>query len=130
NGDVYVSGGNGFFGRFVGGNGPAVPINLGIASLDSTDYTALVYRDVQFAPDNNQVGWVVGAQVTGFVNGVPQFRGLIFTTRDGGATWIRQGVRGANQYGAEFPALNRLAVYSATSAWAVGDGGVVLSIHQ
>jgi hypothetical protein len=130
NGDVFVSGGNGFFARFAGGVGPAIPINLGIASLDSTDYTTLVYRDVQFAPDNDLVGWVVGAQVTGFVNGVPQFRGLIFTTRDGGATWIRQGVRGANQYGAEFPALNRLSVYSATSAWAVGDGGTVLSVKQ
>lgn len=130
NGDVFVSGGNGYLARFVGGAGPGTRINLGIASLDTTDYTALIYRDVQFAPDNNSVGWVVGAELTGFVNGVPQYRGLIFATKDGGATWTRQGVRGANQYGAEFPALNRLSVYSATKAWAVGDGGVVISVNQ
>lgn len=129
NGDVFVSGGNGYLARFVGGVGPGNRINLGVASRDTTDYTALVYNDVQFAPDNDQVGWVVGAQLTGVQNGVPQFRGLIFTTRDGGTTWIRQGVRGANQFGAEFPALNRLSVYSATKAWAVGDGGTVISVN-
>lgn len=127
--DVFVSGGNGFFARFPGGVAPATRYNLGVASLDTTDYTALIYNDVQFAPDNPQVGWVVGAQLTGFVNGVPQYRGLIFGTTDGGTTWVRQGVRGANQYGAEFPALNRLSVYSSTKAWAVGDGGVVLSVN-
>ena len=130
NGDVYVGGGNGFFARFVGGAAPAVMINLGVASLDTADFTALVYKDVQFAPENDQVGWVVGAQLIGFVNGVPQYRGLIFATRDGGATWTRQGVRDANQYGAEFPPLNRLSVYSATKAWAVGDGGTVISVNQ
>lgn len=128
NGDVYISGGNGFLGRFVGGAAPAIRINLGVASRDTTDYTSLVYRDVQFAPENDLVGWVVGAQLTGFLNGVPQFRGLIFGTKDGGATWTRQGVRGANQFGAEFPPLNRLSVFSATKAWAVGDGGTVISV--
>ena len=130
NGDVYVSGGNGYFARFAGGVGPGIRINLGVLSRDTTDYTALIYRDVQFAPDNNLVGWVIGAELTGITNGVPQFRGLIFGTKDGGLTWTRQGVRGANQYGAEFPALNRLSVFSATKAWAVGDGGTVISVNQ
>lgn len=129
NGDVYVTGGNGFFGRLPGGVGPFQKINLGVASLDSTDYTALIFQDVEFAPDNNQIGWVVGAQLTGFQSGVPQYRGLIFATKDGGATWTRQGVRGADDYGAVFPALNRIEVWSSKKAWIVGDGGTVLSLN-
>ena len=129
NGDVYVTGGNGFFARLPGGNAPYTKINLGVVSRDTTDYNALIFHDVQFAPDNNSIGWVVGAQLIGIQNGVPQYRGLIFGTKDGGANWTRQGVRGADEYGAAFPALNRLEVWSSTQAWAVGDGGTVISLH-
>lgn len=130
NGDVYVTGGTGFFGRFVGGAGPVQPINLGIASRDSTSPTALIYNDVEFAPDNDQVGWVVGAQLVGFVAGVPKYQGLIFGTRDGGATWTRQGVIGAPDYGAQIPALRRIAAFSSSKVWIVGDAGTVLSLNQ
>jgi len=82
---------------------------------------------VQFAPDDQSVGWIVGAQRIGVVNGVPQYRGIIFETRDGGATWTRQGVADAPNYGAEFPRLNRIEARSATDVWIVGDGGTVLS---
>ena len=129
NGDVYVAGGNGFFGRLPSGNAPYVKINLGVLSRDTTDYNALIFQDVQFAPDNDNIGWVVGAQLIGIQNGVPQYQGLIFGTTDGGTTWTRQGVRGADEYGAAFPALNRLDVWSSTQAWAVGDGGIVISLH-
>lgn len=130
NGDVFVTGGNGFVGRFAGGAAPATKINLGIVSRDSTSFTALIYNDVQFAPDNDLIGWIVGAELTGIENGIPRFRGLIFRTVDGGATWVRQGVRGAEEYGALFPALNRLEVFSSTKAWAVGEGGTVISLRQ
>jgi hypothetical protein len=130
NADIYVTGGNGFFGRLVGGVGPMQRINLGPVSTDSTTFTALIYTDVEFAPDNPLYGWVIGAQLTEVVNGVPKYQGLIFRTKDGGATWVRQGVRGAAAYGAEFPALNRLEVFSSTNAWIVGDGGIVLSLNQ
>lgn len=129
NGDVFVSGGNGFFARMANGGTTLTRINLGIPSLDSANFEALRYTDVQFAPDNDQVGWVIGQQLTGFSNGIPRYQGLIFMTRDGGATWIRQGVRNANGYGAEFPALNRLEVFSSTEVWAVGEGGIVLSFN-
>lgn len=129
NQDVFVTGGNGFVARFVGGNLPFARINLGILSRDTTDFQALIYNDVQFAPDNDQIGFIVGAELTGFVQGVPSYRGLIFRTTDGGASWVRQGVRGAASYGAEIPALNRISVFSSTKAWIVGDGGYVISLN-
>ena len=127
NGDIYVAGGNGFFGRIASGSTTLTRINLGIPSRDTTDFQSLVYNDVEFAPGNDQVGWVVGSYVTQVQGGEPRRIGLIFATRDGGATWVRQGVRGADQYGATFPGLFRLEAYSATSVWAVGEGGVILS---
>lgn len=130
NGDVWVTGGNGFVGRFAGGVGPATRVNLGIVSRDTSNFTALVYNDVQFAPDNDLLGWIVGAELTGIENGVPRYRGLIFRTTDGGATWVRQGVRDAEEYGALFPALVRLDVFSSADVWAVGDAGTVLSLRQ
>jgi len=128
-GDVFVTGGNGFVGRFPGGNAPVQKINLGIASRDTNTYTALIYNDVEFAPDNDLYGWIVGAQLLGIENGVPRYQGLIFRTRDGGVTWVRQGVIGAEDYGALFPPLNRLVVYSSTEVWAVGDAGTVISLN-
>jgi photosystem II stability/assembly factor-like uncharacterized protein len=129
NGDVYVTGGNGFVGRFPGGNAPVQLINLGITSRDTSTFTALIYNDVEFAPDNDLFGWIVGAQLIGIENGVPRYQGLIFRTKDGGATWVRQGVVGAGNYGALFPPLNRLVVFSSTKVWAVGDAGTVISLN-
>jgi photosystem II stability/assembly factor-like uncharacterized protein len=95
-------------------------------SPDGTNPNALLFTDVQFAPDNDLNGWAIGAVQIGIIGGVPRYQGLIYMTRDGGATWHRQGVRGADQFGAEFPRLNRLSVLSSTSVWIVGDGGTVL----
>jgi photosystem II stability/assembly factor-like uncharacterized protein len=58
---------------------------------------------------------------------VPRYQGLIFETRDGGTTWTRQGVAGAENYGAEFARLNRIEVFSSSEVWLIGDGGTVLS---
>ena len=129
NGEVFVTGGNGFFAKLAVNGTTWTRINLGIPSLDTLDYTALVYTDVQFAPDNDQIGWVIGQRISGFVQGLPTFQGLIFRTTDGGATWVRQGVRGSAEYGAVFPALSRIEVWSSTEAWIVGDGGTVLSLN-
>lgn len=127
-GSIYVAGGGGFFARLTPGAGgyTVTRMPLGIAVPDTTNPLSLLYTDVEFAPDNDQVGWVIGAQQTGTLSGVPQYRGLIFMTRDGGATWTRQGVIDAPNYGAEFPKLNRLSVLNATAALLVGDGGTVL----
>ncbi|HEX2719093.1 MAG TPA: Ig-like domain-containing protein [Gemmatimonadaceae bacterium] len=129
NGDIFVTGGNGYFARIANGSNTLQRINLGLVSRDTLDFNALIYTDVQFAPDNDQVGWLIGSRLSPTRQNDPRRVGVIFTTRDGGATWIRQGVRGANDYGAEFPGLNRLEVFSATKAWAVGEGGVVLSLN-
>lgn len=141
NGDIWVAGGNGFIRRYgAGASGfdatSAIPMapagatdpdpNLIPPSPNPTDPRALRFTDVQFAPDDDNYGWVVGAVQVGVLGGVPQYQGLIYATRDGGVTWHRQGVRGADAFGAEFPKLNRLSVLSSTQAWIAGDGGTVL----
>ena len=132
NREIYVAGGNGFFARFTTANGGAsytrtLLLQGAVTSPDSTNPNALLFTDVQFAPDNGNIGWVIGAQQVGLVGGVPRYQGLIFQTRDGGQTWTRQGVRGAPAFGAEFPRLNRISVLSSTEVWLVGDGGAVLA---
>lgn len=133
NGDIYVAGGSGYFARLTPSGGGAYTVTQllvgAVANPDTTNPLALYFSDVQFAPDNDQVGWVIGAQETGVVDGVPSYRGLIFVTHDGGNTWVREGVRTAARYGAEFPRLNRLSVASSTAAWAVGDGGTVIKFQ-
>lgn len=131
NTEVWVTGGSGFVARFsfptVGGTPTMTRFLQGVVTNpDTTSPNALVFTDVQFAPDDPMRGWIVGAQLVGFTGGVPRYQGLIFATRDGGQTWVRQGVRGANNYGAEFPRLNRLSVLSSTVVWIVGEGGEVL----
>ena len=131
NGDIYVSGGSGYFARWTpDGDGTYTEQRLledAVANPDPNDPQSLIFTDVQFAPDDETKGWLVGGQLLGFVGDVPQYRGLIFETRDGGATWTRQGVREAEEYGALFPRLNRLDVLSAENAWAVGNGGAVIT---
>ncbi|HVE77903.1 MAG TPA: hypothetical protein VNA89_03525 [Gemmatimonadaceae bacterium] len=97
-----------------------------LTNVDPEDEFALIYNDAAFAPDNSAVGWIVGAQQVGVVAGVPRYQGVIFATADGGRTWTRQGVRDAEEFGAAFPALNRIAVLSQNEVWIVGDGGYVI----
>lgn len=130
-GEMWVVGGSGAV-RQISAAGVVTEIPLsrfsGIEVRDTSDYESTVFNDVEFAPGtNDQKGWIVGAELIGFVNGLPQFRGFIFETRDGGATWVRQGVQGASGYGGEFPRLNRISARSATEAWIVGDRGTVIS---
>jgi hypothetical protein len=131
NGDIWVAGGNGFVGRIAAGGTTItrVTIDPNLVSLDTLNVQALVFNDIQFARNNDQVGWVVGARQVGVVGGTPQFQGLVYVTRDGGQTWTRQGVRGAGGFGGEFPALNRLSVLSSNHARIVGDAGTVLTYN-
>ena len=128
-GDIFVSGGNGFLGRIAPNGNTLTRIELPLESRDSTNYQALTIADVQFAPDNDMVGWAIGSQLLGVTNGVPRRVGLIFRTTDGGATWVRQGVRGADDYGATFPALFRIEALSSTDVWITGSGGLVLTLR-
>jgi hypothetical protein len=129
NGDVWVTGGNGYVARLTpsGGGYTITRVAMpGVTNPVPDTPSGLIFNDVQFAPDNDKFGWIVGAVQIGAIGGVPRYEGLIFITRDGGATWTRQGVRGALNYGAEFPALNRIDVLSSNVAWIAGDAGTVL----
>lgn len=128
-GVIWVTGGNGYVAKLTpsGGGYTVTRVTLaGVTSLQPGNPYALIYNDVQFAPGNPQIGFIVGARQVGTIGGVPRYEGLIFATRDGGTTWVRQGVSDAPNFGAEFPALNRIDVLNATTAWIVGEGGVVL----
>ena len=130
-GTLYVTGGSGTVLQLTPAAGNTYEVTRiledRVANPDTLDPDALIYTDVEFAPDNRQIGWIVGGQRIGTASGVPQYRGVIFMTRDGGATWTRQGVAGASSYGSDFPRINRIEVLSETDVWLVGDGGVVLS---
>jgi photosystem II stability/assembly factor-like uncharacterized protein len=130
-GTIWVAGGNGFVGYIPPGGNTITPVTIdpNLVSLDTLNVQALAFNDIQFARDDDRVGWVVGARQVGVVGGTPQFQGLIYMTRDGGATWIRQGVRGAGGFGGEFPALNRISVLTARHARIVGDAGTVLTFN-
>lgn len=125
-GDVYITGGNGYAIHIAPSGTVDTLLKGAVSSIDSARFQALIYTDVEFAPDNDQKGWIIGARQTGVVNGVPQFEGLIFQTTDGGATWVRQGVRGAPNNGETFPRLNRISIFDQNHVWIVGDGGTVL----
>jgi photosystem II stability/assembly factor-like uncharacterized protein len=125
-GDLFITGGNGYAIRIHPSGAVDTLVKGTVSSLDSTRFGALIYTDVEFAPDNDLRGWLIGARQTGVVNGIPQFEGLIFQTADGGATWVRQGVRGAPNFGETFPRLNRISVFDQNHVWIVGDGGTVL----
>jgi hypothetical protein len=125
-GDIFVVGGRGYAIRVHPGGAIDTLLKDAVAIPDTTDYRTLFYSDVEFAPDNDQRGWIIGARQTGIVNGVPQYQGLIFQTDDGGATWVRQGVTGGPNFGSEFPRLNRISVLDQNHVWLVGDGGTVL----
>jgi photosystem II stability/assembly factor-like uncharacterized protein len=125
-GDLFITGGNGYAIRIHPSGAVDTLVKGAVSSIDSTRFAALIYTDVEFAPDNDQKGWLIGARQTGVVNGVPKFEGLIFQTTDGGGTWVRQGVRGAPNVGETFPRLNRISIFDQNHVWIVGDGGTVL----
>ena len=105
-------------------SGPAL-----LAISDSTNPDALIFSDVQFAPDNDQKGWLIGGELLSNPGSEPRYQGFIYRTTDGGATWVRQGVRAAAKFGADMPRLRRLSILNQNNVWIVGDGGAVLTYH-
>jgi photosystem II stability/assembly factor-like uncharacterized protein len=80
-----------------------------------TTPTAKTLFGISFADDAN--GWAVGAE------------GTILRSTDGGASWQAQAVQIADEMGGTRPldtSLFSVAATSPTSAWAVGDLGVVI----
>jgi len=135
NGEIFTTGANGYVAKLTPGTTAGTytitrVLQNVIPNLDPTNNLALQYTDVEFLPNNDLKGWVIGLQQTGVQNGIPRLRGLIFETRDGGNTWTRQGVPGAPDFGAEFPALNRILISpDGARVWLVGEGGTVLEYH-
>ena len=133
NGEIWAVGGSGLVLRLTpAGAGVYTRTQVAasafsIANPDPLDPEAMSFYDVQFAPDNDQKGWLVGAYRVGIVNGTPQYAGMIFETTNGGNTWIRQGVRGAEGFGASFPPVKRISVFNAANAWIIGDDGFAIS---
>jgi photosystem II stability/assembly factor-like uncharacterized protein len=135
--EIFVAGGGGTLRRFNKTGALAYTITeyplsaFGVTNPDVTNPDALIFTDVEFSPADQQKGWLIGARLEGFVNGAPRYSGLIFETRDGGRTWTRQGVKDADNFGAEFPRLNRISVLSSliggkTVAFIAGQDGTVL----
>jgi photosystem II stability/assembly factor-like uncharacterized protein len=130
NGDVYVVGGGGYVARITPSTGTVTRIlQNAVVNPDPANFQALEFTDVQFAPDDQNKGWIIGASLVSRTGEAPRFQGLIFETVDGGQTWTRQGVRGALAFGAEFPRLNHIIAFSKSSVWLIGDGGTVLSYN-
>jgi hypothetical protein len=135
--EIFVTGGGGTLRRF-DRTGPLAytptdyPLSaFGVTNPDPSNPQALVFKDIEFSPIDDKQGWLAGAVQVGFVNGVPQYQGLVFGTTDGGRTWTRQGVRGGEGFGANFSAINHIAVLKTQttgtpSVWLAGDGGTVL----
>lgn len=70
-------------------------------------FTAAVFNDIQFAPGNPQVGWLITD-------------GKIFGTANGGQSWVLQHEDPAA------PTLWSVFALDAQMAWVVGDGGLIL----
>ncbi len=62
--------------------------------------TRYFFRRIAFAPNNPQIGWMTGYLERGNFK-----RGVILQTRNGGALWTRQAVRGTPDNGLGFPPL-------------------------
>lgn len=62
--------------------------------------TRYYFRRAAFAPNNPQLGWMTGYLERGNFK-----RGVILQTRNGGALWTRQAVRGTPDNGLGFPPL-------------------------
>jgi hypothetical protein len=93
--------------------------------------TTYHFKKAEFAPNNRQVGWIIGFSVRDRPIGGDVKRGVILMTRDGGASWTQQAVEGADESGLGFPPLGELSgqgdlfVLANDFAVAVGDEGFI-----
>lgn len=84
----------------------------GIPQQDTSEVDGTIttyhFKKVEFAPNNRQIGWIIGYSVGDRPVGGDIKRGVILMTRDGGATFVQQAVEGQDENGLAFPALGEL----------------------
>jgi photosystem II stability/assembly factor-like uncharacterized protein len=84
-----------------------------------------LFTRARFAPDDPNVGWIIGTAVRR-VTGQPDVRrGIILITRDAGQTFTRQAVANAPENGLGFPELRDIFVLNKNFAVVVGDAGFI-----
>ena len=87
--------------------------------------TFYLFTRARFAPDDPNVGWIIGTAVRR-VPGQPDVRrGIILITRDAGQTFTRQAVANAPEDGLGFPELRDIFVLDKNFAVVVGDAGFI-----
>lgn len=87
--------------------------------------TFYLFTRARFAPDDPNVGWIIGTAVRR-VPGQPDVRrGIILITRDAGQTFTRQAVANAPENGLGFPELRDIFVLNKNFAVVVGDAGFI-----
>lgn len=87
--------------------------------------TTYFFTRARFAPEDRNVGWIIGYLVR-HITGVPDVRrGVILMTRDGGQTFTRQAVQGAPDNGLNFPELRDIFVQSKSFSVIVGSSGFI-----
>ena len=84
-----------------------------------------LFTRARFAPDDPNLGWIIGTAVRR-VPGLPDVRrGIILMTRDGGQTFTRQAVANAPETGLGFSELRDIFVLNKNFAVVVGDNGFI-----
>lgn len=84
-----------------------------------------LFAGARFAPDDPNIGWIIGTSVRR-VPGQPDVRrGIILITRDGGQTFTRQAVSNAPENGLGFPELKDIFVLNKDFAVVVGSSGFI-----
>lgn len=87
--------------------------------------TFYLFTRARFAPDDPNVGWIIGTAVRR-VPGQPDVRrGIILITRDAGQTFTRQAVANAPENGLGFAELRDIFVLNKNFAVVVGDAGFI-----
>lgn len=96
----------------------------GIPQTDSSATTLITYNfvHVEFA-EGGQIGWMIGYSQREEVGRPQVTRGLIFQTRDGGATWQRQAVSGTGDNGLGFEPVYDLTTLGPDFSVAGGNNG-------
>lgn len=97
------------------------------SAVDASTGTSLVYNfsRARFAPDDPNVGWIIGTVVRRVPGQSDVRRGVILITRDAGQTFTRQAVSNAPEDGLGFPELSDIFVLNKNFAVVVGDAGFI-----
>jgi photosystem II stability/assembly factor-like uncharacterized protein len=84
-----------------------------------------LFTRAKFAPDDPNIGWIIGTAVRHLTGQPDVRRGIILITRDGGATFTRQAVSNAPENGLGFPELRDIFVLSKNFQVVVGSAGFI-----